>query len=96
MQTIVRNQSNPLCVKHFSTKLEFQGRGAGHNHGVLWLDIDKIEQQVDTRQFNEDDYDPQQDHYLKNPKLVLKSLDDFLTAHAIIPEKRRNILCMEL
>merc|ERR1712105_248361 len=52
MQTIVRNQSNPLCVKHFSSKLEFQGRGAGHNHGVLWLDIDKIEQLVATRQLN--------------------------------------------
>ena len=39
MNTIVRNPNNPLSVKHFSSKLEFAGRGAGHNHGVLWLDI---------------------------------------------------------
>ena len=32
MQEIVRNPSNPLSVKHFSSKLEFQARGAGHNH----------------------------------------------------------------
>ena len=82
MQTIVRNQSNPLCVKHFSSKLEFQGRGAGHNHGVLWLDINRIEQQVDTRQLNNkniDDFNLEQDHPLKNPTEVLTNLDKVLT-----------------
>ena len=35
MKTIICNQSNPLSVKHYSTKLEFQARGAGHHHGTL-------------------------------------------------------------
>ncbi len=52
MQTIVRNPSNPLSVKHFSSKLEFASRGAGHHHGVLWLDISKIEQKVDISQLH--------------------------------------------
>ena len=43
MQTIVKNPSYLLSVKHYSMKLEFQGQGAGHNHGVLWLDIGRIE-----------------------------------------------------
>ena len=51
MQEIIRNPSNPLSVEYFASKLEFQARGAGHNHGVLWLDIDKIEQKVDVRCF---------------------------------------------
>ena len=50
MQTIIRHPSNPLSVKHFSSKLEFAARGAGHNHGVLWLDIEKMEQKVDIGQ----------------------------------------------
>ena len=44
MKTIVRNPSNPLSVKRFSSKLEFAGRGAGHNHGVLRLHMKKIGQ----------------------------------------------------
>ena len=59
----------------------------------MWLDIDKIEQQVDTRQLNQEnatDYDPDQDHHLKNPKLVLKKLDEFLTVHGIAPENNKE------
>ena len=37
------DKSNPMAVKYYSTKVEFQGRGAAHNHGVLWVDINKIE-----------------------------------------------------
>ena len=47
MQNIVCSKTNPLSVKHYTLKLEFAGRGAGHNHGILWLDITKIEKKVD-------------------------------------------------
>ena len=40
---IVMDKSNPMSVKHYSTKVEFQGRGAAHNHGTLWVDIKKME-----------------------------------------------------
>ena len=56
MKSIILHPSNPLCVKHFSKRLDFQGRGAGHDHGVLWLDIEKIEMKVDDNQLQ----------YLKN------------------------------
>ena len=29
IQDIVRDKNNPMMVKHFSTKVEYQGRGAG-------------------------------------------------------------------
>ena len=38
MKSIVLHPSNPLSVKHFSKRLDFQGRGAAHDHGVLWLE----------------------------------------------------------
>ena len=43
IKEIVMDKSNPMEVKHYSTKVEFQGRGAGHNHGTLWIDLAKME-----------------------------------------------------
>ena len=43
IRDIITDKNNPMCVKYWSTKVEFQGRGAGHNHGTLWVDIEKIE-----------------------------------------------------
>ena len=36
-------KNNPMHVKHISYRVEFQGRGAAHIHGTLWLDIKEIE-----------------------------------------------------
>ena len=71
MKTIVLNPTNPLSVKHFSSKLEFAGRGAGHNHGVLWLDIQKIEKKVDIRQL---------EHLKEHSFHLSKTLDTCLLA----------------
>ena len=46
MQHIICSKTNPLSVKHYTLKLEFAGRGAGHNHGILWLDISNIEKKI--------------------------------------------------
>ena len=43
IKEIMMDSSNPMSVQHYSAKLEFQGRGAAHNHGVLWLNLDKLE-----------------------------------------------------
>ena len=32
-----------MIVKHMSYRVEFQGRGAAHIHGVIWLNIKKME-----------------------------------------------------
>ena len=40
---IILGHNNPLKVKHISYRVEFQGRGAAHVHGTLWLDIKEIE-----------------------------------------------------
>ena len=39
---VIFGQNNPLKVRHISYRVEFQGRGAAHVHGVLWLDLDEI------------------------------------------------------
>merc|ERR1712173_427290 len=79
MDKIIRSPFNPLSVIHYSSKLEFQARGAGHNHGTLWLDIARIERKVDIRKLDLlGEFDPEVDHYLRDPEDVLKSLNRFM------------------
>ena len=33
-----------MIIKHLSYRVEFQGRGAAHIHGVIWLNIKEMEQ----------------------------------------------------
>ena len=39
---VIFGRNNPLKVRHISYRVEFQGRGAGHIHGVLWLDLKEM------------------------------------------------------
>ena len=43
MSKVAMGQNNPMHVKNYTYKVEFQDRGAGHVHGTLWLRLDKIE-----------------------------------------------------
>ena len=36
-------KNNPMKIKYISYRVEFQGRGAAHINGTLWLDIKEIE-----------------------------------------------------
>ena len=36
------SQGNTMCIKYNSYKVEFALRGAGHIHGVLWVDWDNF------------------------------------------------------
>ena len=40
---VMMGKNNPMHVKYYTYKVEFQDRGAGHIHGTLWLGLDKIE-----------------------------------------------------
>ena len=40
---ILLGRNNPMNIRHISYRVEFQGRGAAHIHGTLWLDLNKIE-----------------------------------------------------
>ena len=40
---IMFGKNNPMKIKYISYRVEFQARGAAHIHGILWLDMKKIE-----------------------------------------------------
>ena len=35
-----------MKIKNISYRVEFQGRGAAHIHGTLWLDLKEIKQSL--------------------------------------------------
>ena len=39
---IIFGPNNPLRIRHISYRVEFQGRGAAHIHGVLWIDLKAV------------------------------------------------------
>ena len=43
MKHIVMGKNSPMKVKYYNYRVEFQVRGAGHIHGVLWLDLDELD-----------------------------------------------------
>ena len=47
---IMMGINNPMSIKKFSWKMEFQGRGAGHIHGTLWCDLKKVKDNNDQGQ----------------------------------------------
>ena len=44
---ILMGKNNPMKIKYISYRVEFQGRGAAHIHGTLWLDLKEIEKNPD-------------------------------------------------
>ena len=40
---VMMGQNNPMNVKSYTYKVEFQDRGAGHIHGTLWLRLEELE-----------------------------------------------------
>ena len=42
---IVLAKDSPMCVHKYSYKTEFQNRGAPHVHGVLWMNMKKLEKE---------------------------------------------------
>ena len=41
MKHVIMSKENPMNVKIFNYRVEFQARGAAHIHGVLWVDFDQ-------------------------------------------------------
>ena len=39
---IMLGGNNPMAIENWSDKMEFQGRGAAHIHGVAWCDLHRI------------------------------------------------------
>ena len=39
---IIMGKNNPMHVNYFTYRIEFQSRGAGHAHGLLWLDLEAV------------------------------------------------------
>ena len=43
IKAIMLDSSNPMLVQYYSAKVEFQGRGAAHIHGTIWISTERME-----------------------------------------------------
>ena len=82
MKHIVMSKDNPMNTKLYNYRVEFQARGAGHIHGVLWVDFDKnlpndLDNNVIKSVFNKFRHD---DNLLpEEEEEVVKYIDTFVT-----------------
>ena len=53
---IMLGQNNPMAIEHWSDKMEFQGRGAAHIHGVAWCNLQEV-----AKELNKEDRDDDSD-----------------------------------
>ena len=76
LRDIVMSSSNPMSVRYFTYKVEFQARGAGHVHGTLWLDLQHLEKLVrrNGRLIISGTKDPSENRPLKGISRAFKSL----------------------
>ena len=44
IKKIIMPESSPMCTEFYHYRVEFQLRGAGHIHGVLWVDLPQLEE----------------------------------------------------
>ena len=72
---ILLGLNNPLTIRKFSWKVEFQARGAGHIHGVCWVDLKKVSESTEFYQDSncaEDNVSPEPCYNSGKPKTVLE------------------------
>ena len=76
LANIVMHKKNPMAVKYFTYRIEFQQRGAGHAHGTLWLDLPRLERMVmvDGKLSNPNEENIAQEKPLKGLQNIFKKL----------------------
>ena len=75
--------NNPMAIENWCDKMEFQGRGAAHIHGVAWCNLVKVSQVLDMENREpssedefEDDDDEDGDENDKEKEIINNSNDN--------------------
>ena len=97
IRDIMLDKNNPMCVEYYTTKVEFQGRGAPHNHGTIWINMNKMEFQFSDNKGKLADFDDlfekgnAEDEYLK---MTLKEMlkDTFVDGFVLSAEQEKALL----
>ena len=46
IKSIIMGKGNPMYIQFYTYRVEFQQRGAGHVHGCLWMDMEKMDEKI--------------------------------------------------
>ena len=66
---IMMGHNNPMAIENWCDKMEFQGRGAAHIHGVAWCNLVKVSQVLDM----EDREPPSEDEFEDDDNEVINN-----------------------
>ena len=104
IREIMMAPSNPMSIEYYSSKLEFQGRGAAHNHGTLWVNMDKMEFMIeecnDNRSSNPIEYnikhieslfDKSEKHFLEEVKKSIVICKNNVRPKTLIESKEEEV-----
>ena len=95
MKHIVMSKENPMNTKLFNYRVEFQARGAGHIHGVLWIDFDQelpnmLDKDLIKSAFNKFRHDENLTE--EEEAEVIKYIDTFVTCTSDKDEAKKLLL----
>ena len=99
---IMTGENNPMAIENWSDKMEFQGRGAAHIHGVAWCNLARVSQMLNMEKKehegkpdkendvgDESDHDNEDDEYF-DQKCDLDKAFDKLRMNGTLKEQVRN------
>ena len=98
---IIMSTGNPMCIKYNSYKVEFALRGAGHIHGILWVDWDNfIFPQSEEEEMNDGNNMEKETEYNEDPekndeqdkKSILIKAFEKIRNEEILNKTERNVI----
>ena len=81
------SKANPMCIKNYSYKVEFALRGAGHIHGVMWMDWENFSA-LNTDFDTDCDTDINSDLKISPTKMVESALDKIRKEEMLTPKEK--------
>ena len=72
---IMCGDNQPMKIKNLSYKVEFQGRGAGHIHGVLWIDLAELEEDSPIKNGSNENSQPGKNDEMSNQNYLTSAFD---------------------
>ena len=65
IKNIIMNEKGEMCAEYYNYRVEFQLRGAAHIHGTIWIDWDRLEEEMEKRKKDVDDSSDEEDNSMK-------------------------------
>ena len=91
---ILKGPNNPMNITYYNYRIEFQMRGAAHVHGVLWVDMQKLENEKEFEGLNNTMMKIKRNEILESESdtmPLVNFVDKFISVSLKDPETRETV-----